>query len=155
LESPSARDGSGSQGTGQSFGEGAALKAEIQQLLKEVSGELKNLQAQLEAANAQPEAGTTTDPNLYGDASALEDMTAQSPIPLELKTDTGATQKPRAGGGVGKPTGEISPDGPRTKAEEAHLSEQPLEETAASRQPVPAEYRSVFDRLQRQRGPAH
>ena len=146
-----ARDGSGSQGTGQSLGEGAALKADIQQLLKEMSGELKDLQAQLEASkdHAQPNAGTSTDPNLYGDSERLEDVTAKNPLPLQMKTDSAATKGGRPGISIGKPSGDVSAAAPQVQAQDAQLTDQPLDESTATRQPVPAEYRSVFDQLQR------
>lgn len=153
MESPAARDGSGSQGAGQSFGDGAALKADIQRLLKEMSGELKNLEAQIEAAKDQPQprAGTGTDPNLYGDSTTLDEANPSNPLPLPLQTDNAPTTKGgRPGGGVGKPSGEVSGAAPQVQAQEAQLSEQPLDEAAASRQPVPAEYRSVFDQLRRE-----
>ena len=126
------------------------MKADIQKLLKEMSGELKNLEAQLEAAKDQPQpkAGTGTDPNLYGDAAKLDETNPGNPLPLQLQTDNVATTKSgRPGGGVGTPSGEVSGAAPQAQAQEAQLSEQPLDEAAASRQPVPAEYRSVFDQL--------
>ncbi len=135
---------------GQSPGDGEALKAEIQELLKEVSGELKNLQAQLASATDQPkpEAGTGTDPNLYEAPMKLEEG-GGDPLSIQLHTDAAQTKSQRPGSGVGEPSGEVSHDAPRTEAQDAQLSDQPLEEAPASRQPVPAEYRSVFDRLQR------
>ena len=152
---PIDRAGAGGQGAGQSLGEGAALKADIQQLLKEMSGELKNLQAQLEASKdqAQPQAGTSTDPNLYGDAEKLEDVTAKNPLPLQMQTDSAATKTGRPGVSIGKPSGDVSAATPQVQAQDAQLTDQPLDESAAARQPVPAEYRSVFDQLQRRSTP--
>ncbi|MBI4341279.1 MAG: hypothetical protein HY598_03260 [Candidatus Omnitrophica bacterium] len=149
-QSQEAQAGSGQQGSGQTFGEGEALKADIQQLLKEMSGELKNLQAQLASAEAQPQpqAGTSTDPHLYGGAESLEDLAAKSAHPIQLKTDSAATQSGRPDRGVGKPSGDVSAARPKAEAQDAQLTDQPLEESAASRQPVPAEYRSIFDHLQ-------
>jgi len=139
--------------SGGSTGEGEALKAEIQELLKEVSGELKDLQAQLASATDQPkpEAGTGTDPNLYEAPMTLED--GGDPLAIQLPSDTAPTEARRPGGGVGQPSGEVSGAAPQTQAQEAQLSEQPLEEAPASRQPVPEEYRDVFDRLQRRSTP--
>jgi hypothetical protein len=129
------------------------LKAEIQQLLKEVSGQLQELQAQLAAAQNQvhPEAGTTTDPNLYGGSAAAElPRAAGGALPIQLQTDEQQAAAQRPGGGVGKPSGTVADDAPQASPEDAQLSGQPLEEPASSRQPVPPEYRSVFERLQRQ-----
>lgn len=150
-ESPQAQQGSGSQGKGQSFGEGAALKADIQQLLKEMSGELKNLQAQLESAQEQerPEAGKGTDPDLYGDRAKLEELPNTTPLPIELKTDTRATKSGRPSGDIGKPSDEVANAAPKTEAQAVSLSDQPLEEAGSTRQPVPAEYRPIFDELRR------
>lgn len=140
------------QGGGQSAVSGEVTKAEIQQLLKEVSGEVKLLQAQLAAANDQPhpEPGTSTDAELYGTAEAL-DRAKGSPLPVQLDTDTVETKDERPGGGVGQPAGEAVAATPQVQAEDAQLSEQPLEETPAARQTIPPEYRPVFERLQQQR----
>jgi hypothetical protein len=139
------------QGGGQAVA-GDVTRAEIQRLLKEVSGELRQLQAQLAAANDEPapEPGTSTDPELYGAAEAL-DRAKGSPLPVQLDTDTVETKAERPGGGVGQPAGEAEGATPQVQAEDAQLSEQPLEETPASRQTVPPEYRLVFERLQQQR----
>ncbi len=129
-----------------------ALKTEIQQLLQEVSGQLEELQAQLESAQQQvhPEAGTTTDPTLYdASASRQPNRAAGGPLPIHLATDEAEVSAQRPGGGVGTPSGRVAGDAPQAAPEEAQLSDQPLEEPSAARQPVPPEYRSVFDRLQR------
>ena len=155
--------GSGAQGTqpsggsaqqqagGQSSGNQDALKAEIQQLLKDVSGELKQLQAQLANADGQthPNAGTSTDPQLYEGASPLDQSPGAS-LSITLPTDTAPTAAKRPGGGVGRPSGEAAHASPNAAPEEAELSETPTEEPHSTRQVVPPEYRSVFDRLQQQ-----
>jgi len=140
------------RGGGQAAMNGDVTREQIQQLLKEVSGELKQLQVQLAAANDQPrpEAGTSTDPELYGPAEAL-DHAKGSPLPVQLGTDTVETKAQRPGGGVGHPAGKAASATPQTQAEDAQLSEQPLEETPAAHQTIPPEYRPVFERLQQQR----
>src|SRR3989338_8174082 len=139
------KSGSGAQRLG---GGQDALKADIQQLLKELSGELKDLQQQLSEAETQArEAGTSTDAQLYGDPEALEQAQGSS-IPIQLKTDTVETDAARpGGGGVGQPSGEISGAAPQAQPEAAQLAEESLEDAAVSRQRVPPEYQSVFDRL--------
>jgi hypothetical protein len=124
------------------------LKAEIQELLKEVSGELKQLQAQLATAKDKPplDAGTSTDPKLYESPMTL-DRKGGTVLPIQLQTDTTPIKAQRPGSGVGPPSGEVSGALPQMKAEEAELSDEPLEEPSAPRQMVPPEYRSVFDRL--------
>ncbi|MDP3722873.1 MAG: hypothetical protein Q8R91_05175 [Candidatus Omnitrophota bacterium] len=134
-------------GQGQSGGEDA-LKAEIQQLLKEVSGELQRLETQLAATSndANPTAGTSTDPNLYESAMPL-DGTPQGSLPIQLRTDQAPTRAQRPGSGVGAPSGEVARASPQTAPTEAQLAEAPLEEPPVARQTVPREYQSVFDRL--------
>jgi len=153
------------RGGGQGLGSQDATRAEIQQLLKEVSGELKQLEAQLAAAKDQPhpDAGSSTDPNLYEAPMALE-QPQHTALPIQLTTDTAETEQQRPGGGVApppayspeanpRPSGPNAGGGasPQAQAEEAQLSEEPLEEIPAARQPIPSEYRGVFDRLHRQR----
>lgn len=125
-----------------------ALKAQIQELLKEVSGELKDLQAQLASANDQPkpQAGTGTDPNLYEGPTPMERPSGAA-LPIQLQTDTVQTKSQRPGSGTGKPSGEASSSAPQTSAEEASLSDAPLEESSASREVVPPEYRTIFEQL--------
>ncbi|MBI3083829.1 MAG: hypothetical protein HYY90_05650 [Candidatus Omnitrophica bacterium] len=145
--SASLRDDVGREGS-QSFGGQEAMRADIQQLLKEVSGELKALQAKLAAAepHAQPDAGTSTDPQLYESPMKLDRATGNA-LPVQLQTDTAPTKTPRPGGGVGRPSGEVSDASPSVHPEEAQLSDEPREEAPTAHQPVPPEYRSVFDRL--------
>lgn len=140
------------RGGGQGFGNQDAIHAEIQQLLKEVSGELKQLEAQLAAAKEQPhpDAGSSTDPDLYEAPMAPEQPQGVA-LPIQLTTDTAETEQQRPGGGVGRPSDKATASTPQAQAEEAQLSEEPLEETSAARQPIPSEYREVFDRLHRQR----
>ena len=142
----------GRGGTGLSSGNEEALKADIQTLLKELSGELKQLEAQLAQANdqARPEAGSSTDPALY-ESSAPMGPSGGSTLPIGVQTDTVKTAASRPGGGVGRPAGSAAAASPGVQAEEAQLSEAPLEETPAARQVVPPEYRSVFERLGRER----
>ncbi len=125
------------------------MRAEIQELLKEVSGELQQLQVQLAATqnNPQPAPGSGTDSKLYGGAEPLPSGSG-SQVPIQLKTDRAPSKTPRSAGGTGRPSEEISGERPKAQAESAELSEQPLEEPAAVPQPIPPAYRSIFDRLQ-------
>ena len=130
-----------------------ALKAQIQELLKEVSGELKQLQAQLSSANdlPKPQAGTSTDPGLYESPMPMDQAKGGS-LPIQLQTDAAPTKNQRPAGGVGQSSGDVAHAAVRTSIEEAQLSDEPREETPTARQPVPPEYRSVFEQL-RKRGP--
>ena len=128
-------------------------KAQIQQLLKEVSGELKVLQAQLSASDQpHPEAGTATDAQLYGAADSLEPSGGSGgTLPIQLQADHAtATQSPRRGGGVGRPSADVSHAAPSMTPEEAQLSSTPREDASQARQPVPPEYQGAFDRLHQQ-----
>lgn len=134
-------------GGGQSGGEDV-LKAEIQQLLKEVSGELQRLATQLAATSSDTSspAGTSTDPNLYESAMPL-DGDPQGSLPVQLRTDQVPARAQRPGSGVGAPSGEVARATPQTAPTEAQLAEAPLEEPPVARQTVPREYQSVFDQL--------
>lgn len=129
-------------------GDQQALKADIQALLKEVSAELKQLQEQLDASSpqAQPQAGSGSDPNLY-EAPTKPERASGAKLPVQLGTDTAPVSAKRRGGGIGTAAAEASQAAPTTAAEEAQLSDQPEDEAPTSHQPVPPEYRSVFDRL--------
>jgi len=125
------------------------LKADIQQLLKELSGELKQLQAELEAKQSNqpnPMPGTTTDPQLYDAASQLE-QAAGSRLPLQLDVDTQPTATKRRGGGVGEPSNEVADALPQQQPEDVTLSDQAAQEQGAARHAIPPEYRPVFERL--------
>jgi hypothetical protein len=153
AQSDAGRSAAGSpSGTGrQGSAEGEALKADIQQLLHEMSGEIEQLQAQLstiEQSQSQPTIGTSTDPELYEAPAKLEGA-GTSTLPIHLQTDTAPIQSQRAGGGTGTPSGTVDSARPTAKAEEVQLADEPLEERAASRQVVPPEYRTVFDRLRK------
>ena len=129
------------------------LKADIQQLLKELSTELKQMQAELEAAQrhdqANPAPGTSTDPNLYGD-SAQAKQAAGNRLPVQLEVDTQPTASTRRGGGVGKPSTDVADALPQQQPEEATLSDVRTTETGVAPQSIPPEYRPVFERLSRQ-----
>ncbi|MBI3330511.1 MAG: hypothetical protein HYZ96_00195 [Candidatus Omnitrophica bacterium] len=140
------------RGGGMSSADQEALRAEIQELLQEVSGELKQLQAQLAEAQGDtaPSPGTSTDPELYEAPMPLSpEAEGSSPVPMSLGTDTAETRSTRPGGGVGEPSDRVSSEAPGAQAEEVQLSDTPLDERAATRQVVPPEYREVFDRLHR------
>ena len=127
-------------------------KAQIQQLLKEVSGELKELQAQLSAQTPPPQPGSGTDADLYGAADPLNPSgPSGGTVPIQLQADQTATQSRRRGGGIGQPSGDVSHDAPQMAPEDAQLSSTPGEDTSQARQPVPPEYQGAFDRLH-QRG---
>jgi len=141
-------EGSKGKGPGQTPGQ-ELTKAQIQQLLKELSGELKTLQEQLQAQQQQmpqPAAGTSTDPNLYDRAEALESAKGKS-MPIQLDVDQQASSKARRGGGIGQPSGQIASDGPQQQPEDATLAAQGADETGVDRQHIPPEYRPVFDQL--------
>jgi hypothetical protein len=70
-------------------------------------------------------------------------------LTVELRPDEAPTSAQRPGGGTGEAGRDVSQASPTTQAESATLSEEALQEPAAPRQPVPAEYRSIFDRLRR------
>lgn len=140
----------GQRGAGQQLSpEGEALKGEIQQLLKEMSNDLKDLQSQINADDQpKPQAGTGTDPNLYGDAESLESGGNNS-MAVQVKADRAQTANTRQAGGVGRPAGEVGTTAPKAQAEDASLSDQPIEEAPTTRSAVPVEYRSVFEQLRR------
>jgi len=131
--------------------EGEALKAQIQELLHEMSGEIEQLQAQLsslEKSQSPPTIGASTDPELFEAAEPL-DGPAGASLPIQLQTDTTQIRSQRPGGGTGTPSDTVDNARPTAKAEDVQLAEEPLEERAASRQVVPLEYRTVFDRLRK------
>ena len=130
-------------------GQSDALKADIQELLKEVSGELKELQARSTPPDQRPQAGTGTDPNLYGGDEPLDSSAPGDPLSLEVGSDTKPASQQRAGSGVGKAGDEVARSAPKARTEDARLADQPLPEPPSTRQPIPAEYRSVFDQLRR------
>lgn len=146
----------GNSGQGASVGGQEALRGDIQKLLKEMQGELQEIQAQLEqqADKEGPSAGQGTDPNLYGDAQMPPSILGnESKVPLQLETDTERIESKRKAGGVGSASYEgVSTEGPSAKREEAFLAEQPLEETAGARRAVPPEYQSVFESLYQRTG---
>ncbi len=127
------------------------MKGDIQGLLKELSGELKDLEAQLASAKseAHPQAGTTTDPQLYGSSDPMSPR-GTAPVPIQLKTDAAPTTSQRMSGGVARASGQVSTSSPQVKSEDAALSEEPAEESGVTRQVVPPEYRSIFDNLHQQ-----
>lgn len=133
---------------GEPAGNAEAIKADIQQLLKEVSGQLETLQREL-AKEPPPAPGTTADPTLYDSAMPLEPPVGGA-LPMELATDEAAATRPRTGGDVGRASPTATRAAPQTAPEDAPLTETPQEETGAHRQPVPLEYRDAFDRLNRQ-----
>ena len=138
------------QGGSPSAADQQALKAEIQQLLKDVSGELQQLQTQLDTSKDQTPStpGTGSDPQLYESPMSIDPVTGR-PVPIQLKPDTSSATSKRQSSGVGTPSGEVSADTPTVSPQEAQLSDKPLQESATDRQTVPFEYRDVFGRLHR------
>jgi len=124
-----------------------ALKADIQKLLKEMSGELKELQMQLDPKQQQrPTAGTQTDPELYEAPSPL-DAARGSQLPIQLNTDAKSTAAQRKGGGAGDASDQAVSAAPQQQPEAAELSAQSGHEQGVQRQAIPPEYRPVFERL--------
>lgn len=146
--------GSSSANAGTSPGDAAvqaALKGDIQQLLKELSGELQTLQAQAaQTPSDQPHAlpGTATDPKLYDDtAEPLASNAGGRPLAIALKADAQSTSKTRPGGGTAPPSGEVSGASPQQSEEAVALAEPSADASAVHRQAIPPEYQPVFERL--------
>jgi hypothetical protein len=141
------RDGGASTGEGQ-----AVLREDIQTLLKQVSGELQQLQAQLAAAQdaPPPQPGTSTDPQLYESAMSPSERRGgvEGALPIQLSTDAAPTSARRRGSSSSaEPAADVASADPTAQPEAASLSEVPLDEPAAARQPVPLEYQDAFNRL--------
>ena len=103
------------------------------------------MQSKLDEAHPQPP-GTATDPNLYDRPEAL-DPTRGASVPIALQTDTAGTAAPRDAQGTGSAAPTASSAKPQAASEDAQLSTTPGDEPAVNRQPVPPEYRDLFDRL--------
>ena len=130
------------------------LKGDIKRALKELSTELKTLQAQLQAQQVPvPEPGTSTDPQLYGAASLEPPPGATSRLPLQLQVDAQPTASPRLRRGeLGEPSGDVASDAPQQAVEEAQLAAEAAPESAAHQQAIPPEYQMVFERLYHKEG---
>lgn len=140
-------------GTHLSSAQQEALKAQIKELLKNMSTELQALEAQLAAQQkdlSSPTAGTSTDPALYEDAARL-DPTTGNPLPIQLQVDRERASSSRQASGTGKPAAKASDASPQQVPEPATLSDQPTEEAGVRRQAIPPDYRPVFERLQPKR----
>lgn len=131
-----------------------ALKSDIQALLKELQGQLRQMQGQLAAQDtdrSHPQAGTGTDPNLYGGAESLSPPQGpESSVPLQLETDEAPSRTTRRGSGVGEASGDVASSAPQLSNEHAELSDAPREETSSRRRAVPPEYQEVFEQLSEQ-----
>jgi len=138
----------GQGATPSSSGQQDLLKADIQQLLKEMSQELQQLQEQLVEHKdlPNPTPGTATDPQLYEDAASLE-KAAGAQLPIQLEVDQEPSASKRRAGGVGEPSDQVADASPQQTPEDVTLGEQAAEEQAVSRHPIPPEYRPVFERL--------
>lgn len=128
-----------------------ALKADIQQLLKELSSELKEMQAEMEAKQSNskepsPLAGGTTDPQLY-EQSAKLDKASGTRLPVQLEVDTKPTTAPRRGSGTGQASKQASEALPQQQPEDATLSDVRTAEQGQARHAIPPEYQPVFERL--------
>ena len=73
-----------------------------------------------------------------------------APVPISLQADAAPTTSQRPNSGVAQPSGHVSASGPQVTREDAALAEDPAQENAVTRQVVPPEYRSVFDKLHQQ-----
>lgn len=132
-------------------GQQEALKADIQQTLQQLSAELKQIQEELQQQRADqptPAPGTSTDPELFEDASKL-DAAAGGPLPIQLEVDTQPASKTRRGSGVGSPSAEAEDAPFQVQPESAQLAESGAEAAAGRRQAIPPEYRPVFEQLSR------
>ena len=132
-------------------GQQEALKANIQQMLQELSTELEQMQKEFQHQRADqpnPAPGTSTDPELFEDASKLEPATG-GPLPIQLGVDAQSTSRTRRGGGSGAPSTEAVDAPFQVQAESAELAESGAEAAAGQRQAIPPEYRPVFERLSR------
>jgi len=128
-----------------------AIKADIQQMLQQLSTELKQLQADLQQQSAKqpaPPPGTSTDPDLFEDASKLEPPTGGA-LPIQLDVDTQPTSTARRGGGVGEPSDDAAEAPFQVQPESVDLADSATETPASQRQAIPPEYRPVFERLSR------
>jgi len=137
------------QDSAEGRGQQEALKADIQQTLQQLSAELKQLQTELQQQRADqptPAPGTSTDPELFEDASKLEPAAGGS-LPIQLDVDTQPASKTRRGGGVGSPSTEAEDAPFQVQPESAQLAESGAEAAASRRQAIPPEYRPVFERL--------
>ena len=93
-----------------------------------------------------PMAGVSTDSQLYDAAAELE-KAAGNRLPVQLDVDTQTTATTRRGSGVGKPAQEIADALPQQQPEHATLADQTADEQGLARQPIPPEYKPVFERL--------
>lgn len=129
-----------------------ALKADIQQLLKELSSELKQMQADMDAKqpNAKEEpsplAGGSTDPELYDKPAAL-DKASGSRLPIQLEVDTQPTASPRKGSGTSDASKHAAESLPQQEPESASLSDVRTTEQGQARHAIPPDYEPVFERL--------
>ena len=135
----------GSQGAA-TAGDQQAMKAQIQELLQEMSGELEQLQSDLASKEQGPQAGTGTDPELFGPPE-LPETEGRRTAPIGLRTDEAQTSRQRRGGGVSAPSGQVDERLPELQPEDAQLSSTSEEVAPVDRQTVPPPYRSIFDRL--------
>ena len=130
-----------------------ALQAEIKQVLQGLSSDLEQLQAKLDAQppdRIPSTPGTATDPDLY-DESVMPLAKGQgATLPLQLDADAAPTAKARPGGGMGQPdaTAPVSNAKPRAADESAELADHAAPEAGVQRQPIPPEYKPVFEELQ-------
>lgn len=74
--------------------------------------------------------------------------TGSTPVPIELAPDARPSSQARQRSGLAAPSGEVDTQGPQAARRDVELSAQPTEELPVDAQPIPPEYRSVFERLQ-------
>jgi hypothetical protein len=150
--------GQGSQGqqAKPSAGEGAqaeALKQDIKQLLQELSGEVKDLQAQLTDRQQEVQApGTSGGGELYGEREPSEAPEATKRRPVQLEVDTEGEAVKRPGSGLAEQAGEAGEAAPQLAPEDATLAPSRPQDTVGTTQRIPPEYRPVFERLSSKSG---
>lgn len=143
-----------SQGSERSSGLSAAqqqsMKAEIKELLKELSDEMESFQKQLAKApeTAHPEAGTSSDPDLYERAMEIERKIQARTLPMTLATDDKESGSKRRASGVGESSEDVLDAAPQMSRENSRLSEESAPVQALERQPIPPVYQGVFDNLE-------
>src|SRR3989338_5373141 len=102
-------------------GDQQAMKAQIQELLQEMSGELEQLQSDLASKEQGPQAGTGTDPELFGPPE-LPETEGRRTAPIGLRTDEAQTSRQRRGAGGSGPPGQVDERLPELQPEDAQLS---------------------------------
>lgn len=140
------------QNSGLSAAQQQAMRAEIKELLKELSAEMEAFHKQLAEAPeaAYPEAGTSTDPDLYERAMEIERKIQAQALPMTLATDDKESGSMRKASGIGESSEEVSDAAPQMSRDNARLSGESAPVQAVERQPIPPVYQGVFENLEKQ-----